>query len=97
MPSDFFAECARNQRSRNDSAIDEDVVNLKRVRAAVVARRIKPADLTGKIAFETTDPGEQTSQRDEERHVERHQKMAERHERRADCDGQSPSKPTVRD
>src|SRR5437868_11473752 len=97
MPSHFFAERSGDERGRDDSAIDEDVINLKRVRAAIVTGWVKRADLAGEISFETTDPGEQTSQRNQERHVERHQKMAERHERGADRDCKSATKPTVSD
>src|SRR5438034_10158750 len=97
MPSNFFAERSGDQRGRDDSAIDEDVINLKRVRAAVVAGGVKRADLAGKIALETTDPGEQTSQRDEKRHIECHKKMADGQERRADCNCKSAAKPTIRD
>src|SRR6266404_995580 len=97
MPSHFFPERPGNERGRDDSAIDEDVINLKRVRAAIVAGWVKPPDLAGKISFETTDPAEQTSERDEKRDVKCHQKMAERHERGADRDCKSATKPTVGD
>src|SRR5207249_9109760 len=97
MPSNFFAERPGNERGCDDAGVDEDVINLKRIRAAIVAGRVKRADLAGEISFETTDTGEKTSERDEESHVERHQKMAERHERGSDGDGKSATKPTIRD
>jgi hypothetical protein len=53
---------------------------LKRVGAAVIARRIKRANLAGEIAFKTADATKQTGHREEKRHVERHQKMSGRHQ-----------------
>src|SRR6266700_2092020 len=97
MPSNLFSERSGNERGCDNASIDEDVINLKRVCAAIVAGWVKRADLAGEIAFETTDPGEKTSERDEESHVERHQKMAERHERGSDRDGKSATKPTICD
>ena len=97
MPSHFFAERPGDERGRDDSAIDEDVINLKRVRATIVTGWVKRADLAGEISFETTDAGEQASERDEKRDVKGHQKMAERHERGADRDRKSATKPTIRD
>src|SRR5438477_566601 len=92
MPSHFFAERSGDQRGRDDSAIDEDVINLERVRAAVVAGGVEPADLAREVSLKTTDPSEQTSQRDEKRHIECHQEMAHCHERRADrnCKSAAP-------
>ncbi len=57
----------------------------------------KRADLAGEVALETTDAGEQTSQREKKRHIERHQKMPGRHEQRADRDGAGASEETVGD
>jgi len=56
MPSNFFAERPGNERGCDDAGIDEDVINLKRICAAIVAGWVKRADLAGEIAFETTDP-----------------------------------------
>src|SRR5437870_10736387 len=97
MPSHFFAERSGDERGRDDSAVDEDVINLERVRAAIVAGRVKRADLTREISFETTDTANQTKQGQQETEIERHQKMAERHERGSDRDGKSATKPTIRD
>ena len=45
----------------NDSAVDEQVVNLESIGAPIVAVWIQGAHLAGKVALETTDAGEQTS------------------------------------
>src|SRR5438552_17130638 len=97
MPSNFLAERSGNQRGRDDSAIDEDVINLERVRAAVVAGGVEPADLAREVSLKTTDPSEQTSQRDEKRHIECHQEMAHCHERRADRNCKSAAEPAISD
>src|SRR5260370_27759447 len=97
MPSNFFAERPGNERGCDDAGVDEDVINLKRIRAAIVAGWVKRTDLAGEIAFETTDPGEKTSERDKERHVERHQKMTERPARASERDGKSATTPTISD
>ena len=60
VPAINFAERSGDERRGDDSAVDKDVVNLKRVRAAVVARRVKRANLAGEIAFKTADAAKQT-------------------------------------
>jgi hypothetical protein len=97
MPAVTFADCASDQRRCDYASIDKYVVDLKRVRAPIVARCIQRADLAGEVSLETTNAGEQTEQREEERHVERHQKMPGRHEQRPDCDCACASKHTVGD
>jgi len=42
MPSHFFPERSGDERAAMTPAIDEDVINLKRVRAAIVAGGLKP-------------------------------------------------------
>ena len=79
MPAVNFAERSGDQRGDDDTAVDEQVVNLKSVGAPVVGRGVKRADLAGEVAFETTDAGEETRQREQKCHIERHQKMAGRH------------------
>src|SRR5207249_4986851 len=76
---------------------DEDVINLRRVRAAVIAGWIKRADLAGEVSLKTTDAGEQTSEREKKTEVERHQKMSGRHEKRADGDGPGSSEDAIGD
>src|ERR1700732_2569851 len=66
MPAINFAECASNQRRGDHSGIDKYVVNLKSVSAPVVTRCIQRTDLAGEVSLETTNAGEQTSQRGEE-------------------------------
>src|SRR5436190_10518946 len=95
MPAVNLAECASDQRRCDYSSIDKYVVDLESVRASVVARCVQRADLAGEISLETTNAGEQTEQREEERHVERHQKMSGRHEQRTDCDCACASQHTV--
>ncbi len=97
MPAINFAECASNQRRGDHSGIDKYVVNLKSVSAPVVTRCIQRTDLAGEVSLETTNAGEQTSQRGEERHVERHQKMSGRHEQCADRDCAGAAERTVGD
>ena len=97
VPAINFAECSGNQRRGDDSAVDKDVVNLEGIGAAIVAGGVKRADLTGEIAFKTTDAAKQTSQREEKRHIERHQEMSGRHQQRADGDCAGASEPTIRD
>src|SRR5438309_8147191 len=73
MPAENFAECASDQRRCDYASIDKYVVDLKRVRASIVTRCVQSADLAGEVSLETTNAGEQTEQREEERYVERHQ------------------------
>ena len=87
-----FAERAGNQGRNDDAGVDEDVINLERVGAPIIAGGVKRADLAGEVAFETADAGEQTYEREEKRHVEGHQKMAGRHQQRADGDGAGAAK-----
>src|SRR5437016_3675199 len=86
MPAVNFAECASDQRRCDYSSIDKYVVDLESVRAPVVARCVERADLAGEVSFGATNAGEKTSQRGEEGHVERHQKMSGRHEQCTDGD-----------
>src|SRR5436853_7834147 len=84
LPTVNFAECAGDERGYNDTGVDEDIINLKRVRAAVVAGCVQCADLAGEISFETTDPNEQTRQCDEERDVESCEELASCPQKRAE-------------
>src|SRR5436190_13683393 len=97
MPAVNFAECASDQRRCDYSSIDKYVVDLESVRAPVVARCVQRADLAGEVSFEATNAGEKTSQRGEEGHVERHQKMSGRHEQCTDGDCACASQHTVGD
>ena len=64
MPAVNFAECPGNQRCGDDSAVDEDVVDLEGVGAAIISGGVEPPDLTGQVTFETTDAAKQTSKRE---------------------------------
>src|ERR1700704_3516292 len=97
MPAIDFPERTGDQRRGDYAAIDKQIVNLKSVRAPVVARCIKRADLAGEVSLETTNAGQQTRQRDKECKVERHQKMPGCHEQRTDCDCACASEHTVGD
>ena len=61
MPPHLFAERAGDERRGNDSAVDEQIVNLESIGAPIVAGWIQGAYLAGKVPLETTDAGEQTS------------------------------------
>src|SRR5439155_26995462 len=54
-PTVHFAERAGDERRDNHAGINEDVINLKRVRAPVVRDGVKTADLTGEVSLETTN------------------------------------------
>ena len=54
-PTVHFAERAGDERRNNHAGINEDVINLKRVRAPIVARGVERADLAGEVSLETTD------------------------------------------
>ncbi len=64
----------------DDARVDEDVINLKRVGASVIAGRVQRADLTGEVSLETTDTDEKTRQRDKKGDVEGYEKLPGRHE-----------------
>jgi hypothetical protein len=97
MPAVNFAERASDERRGDYTSVDKYVINLERIRTPVVAGGVERADLAGEVSLETAYAREQASQRGEECHVERHQKMPSRHEQRADCDCACASKHTVRD
>src|SRR2546423_11898121 len=97
MPAVNFAECAGDERSGDDTAVDKQIVNLESIGTPIVAGSVERANLAGEVALETTDAGEQTSQREEKCHVESHQKMSGRHEQRADRDRPGASEQTIGD
>src|SRR5450432_1971815 len=87
MPAVDFAESAGDQRRGDNTAVDEQIVNLERIGAPVVVDGVKRADLAGEVSFETTNAEEKTSECDKEGEIKRHQKVPGRHEQRADSDG----------
>src|ERR1700736_2286095 len=95
MPAVNFAERTGDERRRDDAAVDKQIINLKSIGAPVVAGGVERADLAGKVSLETANAEEETSQRDEEREIERHQKMSGGHEQRADCDRAGASEDAV--
>src|SRR5207249_1900093 len=95
MPAVDFAECAGDQRRGDHSAIDRQIVNLESIGTPVVAGCVQRADLAGEVSLEATNAGEQTSQRGEKCHIERHQKMPGRHEQCADGDCACATEETV--
>ncbi len=80
MPAIHFAERPGDERRDDHARIDEDVLNLERVGATIVASRVQRADLAGKISLETTDADEKARQRDEKGDVESNEKLAGSHE-----------------
>src|ERR1700693_3400893 len=97
MPAVNFPERSGDERRCDDAAIDKQIINLKRIRAPVITCCIQRADLAGEGSLETTNAGEQTEEREEERYVEGHQKMPGCHEQRADRDCAGASEHTVGD
>ena len=97
MPSIHLPERASDQRCQDDGAVDEQIIDLKRVRAPQVAGRVEGAHLAGEIPLEAADSGQQAKERDQERGVEGHQEMAGGHQERADGDRAGPSEPPVGD
>ncbi len=57
VPPHLFAERAGDERRGNDSAVDEQIVNLESIGAPIVAGWIQGAYLAGKVSLETTDAG----------------------------------------
>src|SRR5207248_4463863 len=55
MPTHLFAESPGDERRGNDSAVDEEVVNLERIRAPIIAGWIQGAHLAGKVSLKTTN------------------------------------------
>ena len=96
-PADFLTKCPGNERRGDDSGVNEDVINLKGIGAAIVAGRIERADLTGEIAFETTDPNQKTHKSEQETCVQTNQELADGHKRRADYNGECSPKPAIGD
>ena len=97
MPAVDLTERAGDQRRRDHGGIDEQKVDLERIGAPQIARRVERTDLAGDVALEAADPGQKAQQRDQERHVEGHQEMPGRHQQRADRDRASPAEPAVGD
>src|ERR1700720_820604 len=97
MPAVHFPERSGDERRGDDAAIDKQIINLKRIRAPVITRRVQPADLAGEVSLEKTNPGEQTEQRQEEAEVECHQEISGRHEQRADYDCARASEHAISD
>src|SRR6266542_2091408 len=100
MPAINFTERAGDQRRGNYSTIDEYVIDLKSVRAPVVARCIESADLAGEVSLKTTDACEQAGQRGKECNIEGHEKMSSGHEQRTErdcaCAPEGHGRPTIR-
>src|SRR5207302_4413454 len=64
-PTVHFAERAGDELRNNHAGINEDVINLKRARPPIVARRVERPDLARQTTLATTDADEKTPQRDE--------------------------------
>src|SRR5438552_16055945 len=80
VPAVNFTKRASDEWGDDDTGVNEDVVDLEGVGAAIVARRIERADLTGEVSLEATDTDEKRRQRDEKRDVESYEKLAGRHQ-----------------
>ncbi len=59
MPAIQLAERASDQRCDDDSAIDEQKVDLERIGAPQIARRVERTDLAGDVALEAADAGQE--------------------------------------
>src|SRR2546423_15253698 len=95
MPPHLLAKRAGDERRRDHSAINEQIINLESVRPAVIAGGVEGTDLAGEVAFETANAGEQTNQREQKAEVKGHEKMSGRHEQRSDGDGARSPKDAV--
>jgi hypothetical protein len=80
VPRDLFAQSAANQRSEKCARTDPDIINLKSICGARVARAIERAHLAREIALQAADTDHEEQQREQKRNVERHQEMARRHQ-----------------
>ena len=87
MPAGFLAERAANQRRQERADIDADIENRIGAVAAIVARRIKPADLSGDIRLEAAAAENERKECEQEQLLDRHHEMADRHQHGADDDG----------
>ncbi len=87
VPAGLLAERAADQRRQERADIDADIENGIGAVAAVIARRIKPADLGRDIRLEAAAAEDQCQQREQEKLFHRHHEMADRHQHRADDDG----------
>ena len=87
VPADFLAERAADERRQERADIDADIEDGIGAVAARIARRIKPADLGRDIRLEAAGAEDQRQQREQEKLLDRHHEMADRHQHRADDDG----------
>ncbi len=87
MPAGPFAERAADERRQERAEIDADIEDRISAVAAMIARRVKAADLGGNIRLETAVAEDQRQQRKDEQLLDRHHEMADRHQDRADDDG----------
>jgi hypothetical protein len=87
MPTGLLAERAADQGSQERSDIDADIEDRIGAVAATVAGRIEPSDLSGNIRLERPIAEDERQQREQKQLLDRHEKMADRHQRRPDDDG----------
>ena len=87
VPADFLAERAADQRRQKRADIDADIENGISAVAARIARRIKPANLGRDVRLKAAGAQDQRQQREQEKLLDRHHEMADRHQHRADHDG----------
>ncbi len=95
VPADFLAERAADQRRQERAEIDADIEDRIGAVAAMIAGRVKAADLRGNIRLETAIAEDQRQQREDKELLESHHEMADGHQHRADDDGVAPTKHTV--
>jgi hypothetical protein len=77
---------ARHDRRDECPRIDRGVVDLKRVRAAPILWRIQRADLRHQVRAQTAGANREQQHREQERRIECHAEMTERHHQRAERD-----------
>ena len=67
MPAVHLAEGAGDQRCGDDGAVDEQKVDLERIGAPQIARRVERPDLAGDVALEAADPSQKAQECNQKR------------------------------
>ena len=84
VPADLAAERAAHERCQECADVDADIVDRVSANAAWVIVGVKRADLRRDIRLEGADAEDQAGECEEQRDLEHHQEMADRHQQRAD-------------
>ena len=83
VPADRLAKRTGGQRREKRADVDAEIIDRIGAHPPLVAFRIECTDLRRDVRLERADPGNQAGEREEQRGLEYHQKVAGGHQQRA--------------